>query len=336
MATPYNFKLPGMTLSDLPDFRSVKYTISLLLVSFGVVWRSQVSSLAGQMRLGPQQIQKLDSSRFIAGPYLTHPNACFFFGLVAFSKALLFVPIPKSEEELLETYESGATEVIFSKGPSKILPLNSLTAPNILSHRRGLKGQIVGKFQCDPIYSPSTISSSVPPGIVTFSSFWSGFVSICGKLNWTMDSVVSHLVEFLREIPPGSSCLTLCFMDSPPINELLNQSLSNQLAFAPALGLAVIHHHIISCSPPLEFGDGLIMSPNSSPVENLTPLEKDIQADLSRSLPNTAIPVEANPANPFSAEFIRQTKAFNAAVGGAPKNTPKPSAPPAVQKKKSS
>jgi hypothetical protein len=311
MANSPKFRLPGLTLSDLSSFRSFSLTVALLLCCFGLIWRSQITSLASRLRLGPQSIQKLDSQKFIAGPFFAHPHAVYFFGFWAFSKALLFCPIPKSQEESNEIYESGIQEVISSKGPSKILPTNSLTENNILSHRRGLKGQLVGKFQNESIYNPAGIANSMPAASVNFSSFWSGFVSICDLLHWSIESVVADFVTFLKEVPENSSCLALSHDGSPSVGSLLSESPSEQQKYASAFALAIAHNHIVSCGP-VSFLDGLTLSSAS----NLTPLEEDVQADISRSRPSAPIPLPSE--NPFPSEFVKQATAFNQALGITP------------------
>ena len=270
-----------------------------------------------------QDIPKLDTAKFLAGPVMNHLvvkqviAAHAVFNTIIWEPSLLNSATSKVEKDAI--VDSVAVELATSQGSGKILRPTQLSPETIPLHRRGLILQITGKIQNDSVYTPTKVISGVDLHNLDFDVFYSGFIEICQTLNITPE-------QLAVAVAPGrpdnrSISVSGIISDHPELGIPSPVSFEN---LKPHCKNMVINFftNLTGDKGSLTFLDGI---PLSYEGNNLMPLETGLP--IVRPSPPGVMPfVDDTQGDPYASLANDQIKVINTSIKTLP--TPKKAVAP--------
>jgi hypothetical protein len=312
--------IPDTSLQEIKfvNERVPESIIGLLILSFSLVWRAQLTIIA-QSTKTIIEIQQLPSMKYIASAIMTKDKvvASILAGFAIAKSAILDVETysgldPEERKNFIETLiqELLADQTV----TPKILNEKQISGEKEkLKHRKGLMSKSRGKWQAMPVFTPNSIlTGSFSLALLSFSNFYNIFESQFESGN----KPESDLYKLYRR----SKCPILRF-EFPPDKE--NKKYNESYA-----GYIITMHVTHFTLKTREFPDGITLS--ASKTENHLPLEEPFKNLLERSRPATPIKIPKELGDSFIS-LASPVKEEKSEKGSAPVERPNP--PPAGSKK---
>lgn len=317
--------VPGINFSNIvyPEYPHA-FVCGLFVLCFSVVWRAQIAARAKATSFPTTDIPKLETCRFIASAVMNNPicsivpaTNAVFSTIIWEGDALL--PTNSISEKTAIIHES-AKQVLSTKGPSRVLSNNQITAETLPLHRRGLIAQSIGKIQNDPIYSTPTIVQGADIHNLDFPLFFSSFLELCQRLN--ISSEILRIIFAPSNFSATEGCITGSggILENKALEEDLIAPDPKSLELAGFAYLTDFLYSAISSSGSSEafvkVNDGLLLSYET---DNLTPLEKGFP--IKRSSPPAKLAMldpQTAEADPFTRLASKQIQGYNSSLVGVP------------------